>query len=192
MSDENSYSAVISLRSALIVYYSSTGNTEKVANSIKEGLQDAGFKVDLKMAQEAAEVDFFSYNLVCVGSPSIEWQPAKPIADLLKAKLNLYRSQGKIKPCAPKIKGKNALIFCTYSGPHTGIDEATPAGKTMRQYFEHFGFNVVAEWYVPSEYHGREELNTKGKLGDIRGKPTAEELEKIKKKAQQLAEACSD
>ena len=192
MSDENNYSAVISLRSALIVYYSSTGNTEKVANSIKEGLQDAGFKVDLKMAQEAAEVDFFSYNLVCVGSPSIEWQPAKPIADLLKAKLNLYRSQGKIKPCAPKIKGKNALIFCTYSGPHTGIDEATPAGKTMRQYFEHFGFNVVAEWYVPSEYHGREELNTKGKLGDIRGKPTAEELEKIKKKAQQLAEACSD
>ena len=155
-------------------------------------MQDASFKVDLKKPQEAAEIDFFNFDLVCVGSPSIEWQPAKPMADLLKAKLNSYRDQGKIKPCAPKVKGKNALIFCTYSGPHTGIDEATPAGKTMRQYFEHFGFNVVAEWYVPSEFHGRVDLSTQGKLGDIRGKPTTEELAKIKKKAQQLAEACSD
>ncbi len=153
---------MISLKSALVIYYSNTGNTEKVANAIKDGLEDVGFKVDLKKPQEAAEIDFFGYDLVCVGSPSIEWQPAKPMADLLKAKLNLYRDQGKIKPCAPKVKGKNALIFCTYSGPHTGIDEATPAGKTMRQYFEHFGFNVVAEWYIPSEFHGREDLSTQG------------------------------
>lgn len=182
----------MSLKSALVIFYSNTGNTEKVANSIKDGLEDAGFKVELKKPQEAAEIDFFGYDLVCVGSPSIEWQPAKPMADLLKDKLNLYRSEGKIKPCAPKVKGKNALIFCTYSGPHTGIDEATPAGKTMRQYFEHFGFNVVAEWYVPSEFHGREDLSTQGKLGDVRGKPTTEELAKIKKKAQQLGGACSD
>ena len=158
------------MKSALIIYFSNTGNTEKVANAIKEGLEDAGLKVDLKKPQEAAEIDFFSYDLVCVGSPSIEWQPAKPMADLLKAKLNLYRNQGKIKPCAPKVQGKNALVFCTYSGPHTGIDEATPAGKTMRQYFEHFGFNVVAEWYVVGEFHGREDMSTQGKLGDIRGK----------------------
>jgi flavodoxin len=182
----------MSLKSALIIYFSNTGNTEKVAYAIKEGLETAGLKVDLKKTQEASEVDFFDYDLVCVGSPSIEWQPAKPIADLLKAKLNFYRDQGKIKPCAPKIKGKNALIFCTYSGPHTGIDEATPAGKSMRQYFEHFGFNVVAEWYVPSEFHGREDLSTKGKLGDIRGKPTTEDLAKIKKNAQQLAKPVSD
>ena len=180
------------MKSALIVYWSNTGNTQKVAYAVKEGLEEAGLKVDLKKPEEALEADFFGYDLVCAGSPSIEWQPAKPMAELLKAKLNLYRSQGKIKPRAPKIKDKNALIFCTYSGPHTGIDEATPAGKTMRQYFEHFGFNVIAEWYIPSEFHGREDLNTQGMLGDIRGKPTADDLAKIKKKAQQLAKACSD
>ena len=178
---------MIKLKSALIIYWSSTGNTEKVAYAIKEGLEAGGFQVDLKKPQEAAEVDFYGYNLVCVGSPSIEWQPAKPMGDLLKAKLNLYRSQGKIKSCAPKVAGKNVLVFCTYSGPHTGIDEATPAGKTMRQYFEHFGFNVVGEWYVPSEFHGRVDLSTLGRLGDIRGKPTADELAKIKKDAQQIA-----
>jgi flavodoxin len=177
------------LKSALIVYFSSTGNTKKIAYSIKEGLEAGGLKVEFKNPKEAAEIDFYRYDLVCVGSPSIEWQPAKPIADLLKAKLTLNRNQGKIKPCAPKVAGKNALIFCTYSGPHTGIDEAIPAGKTMRQYFEHFGFNILGEWYVPSEFHGREDLSTQGKLGDIRGKPTADELAKIKKDAQQIAKS---
>jgi flavodoxin len=177
------------LKSALIVYFSSTGNTQKVAYAIKDGLEAGGLKVDLKKPQEATEDDFYGYDLVCVGSPSIEWQPAKPIADLLKSKLNLYRDQGKIKPCAPKVTCKNALVFCTYSGPHTGIDEATPAGKTMRQYFEHFGFTVVGEWYIISEFHGREDMSTLGKLGDIRGKPTVDELEKIKKEAQQIAKS---
>jgi flavodoxin len=179
----------ISLKSALMVYFSSTGNTQKVALAIKEGLEKDGVKVDVKKPGEASEVDFYNYDLVCVGSPSIEWQPAKPIADLLKAKLNLYRSQGKIKPCAPKVAGENALIFCTYSGPHTGIDEATPAGKTIRQYFEHFGFILVGEWYVLCEFHGREDLSTLGMLGDIRGKPTVEDLAKIKKDAQQIAKS---
>jgi hypothetical protein len=59
----------------------------------------------------------------------------------------------------------------------------------MRQYFEHFGFHILGEWYVPSEFHDREDMNTLGKLGDIRGKPTAEELAKIKKHAQQIAKS---
>jgi flavodoxin len=175
------------LKLALLVYFSSTGNTQKVATAIKEGLESGGMQVDLKKPTEVAETDFFGYDLVCVGSPSIEWQPAKPIVDLLKAKLNLYRSQGKIKPSAPKVVGKNALIFCTYSGPHTGIDEATPAGKTMRQYFEHFGFSIVGEWYFVGEFHGRLDMSTLGRLGDIRGKPTANELAKIKRDAEQIA-----
>ena len=175
------------LKKALVIYHSSTGNTAKVASAIQLGLEAGGLMVELKKPQEAANVDFYGYDLVCVGSPSIEWQPAKPMADLLKAKLNLYRSQGKIKPCAPKVEGKNALVFVTYSGPHTGIDEATPAGKTLRQYFEHFGFSVLGEWYIPSEFHGREDLNTQGKLGDIHGKPTVMELAKIVSDAQQIA-----
>jgi flavodoxin len=180
---------VYGLKRALIVYFSSTGNTQKVAYAIKEGLEAGGLKVEFKKPQEAVDDDFYGYDLVCVGSPSIEWQPAKPIADLLKSKLNVYRSQGKIRPCAPKVTGKNAIVFCTYSGPHTGIDEATPAGKTMRQYFEHFGFNVVGEWYVIGEFHGREDMSTLGRLGDIRGKPTMEDLGKIKNDAEKISKS---
>lgn len=184
-----SFRLVTNLKLALIVYFSSTGNTQKVAHAIKEGLENGGLTVDLKKPQEAAEVDFFGYDLVCVGSPSIEWQPAKPIADLLKAKLNLYSNQGKIKPWPQKLLAKTHWFSAPILAPHTGIDEATPAGKTMRQYFEHFGFNIVGEWYVPSEFHGREDMSTQGRLGDIKGKPTADELTKIKNDAQQIAKS---
>ena len=117
------------MKSALMVYYSSTGNTKKVALAIKEGLETSGVKVDFKKPQEAAKLDFFAYDLVCVGSPSIEWQPAKQMLDLLKAKLTEHRNQGKIKPCAPKIAGKNALVFCTYSGPPQALMKQPPREK---------------------------------------------------------------
>ncbi|MDD3792388.1 MAG: flavodoxin domain-containing protein [Candidatus Bathyarchaeota archaeon] len=172
---------------ALIVYTSNTGNTKKVANAIKEGLETSGINVKTVDSKQAVSEDFFSYDLVCMGSPSIQWSPAKPISDLLKTKLDQYRNEGKILPGAPKVPGKNALIFCTYSGPHTGIDEATPAGKTIRQYFEHLGFTIAGEWYIIGEFHGRLDLSTLGRLGDIRGKPTSKDLDKIKMDTIQIA-----
>jgi flavodoxin len=175
------------LKSALIVYASNTGNTQKVALAIKEGLEAGGMHVDLKKPAEAADADFFAYDLVCVGTPSLQWQPAKPISDLLNAKMNLYRNQEKIKPSAPKVAGKNALVFVTYSGPHTGINEAVPVGKVIGQYFEHWGFTVLDEWYVVGEFHGRLDMSTQGRLGDIRGRPAQEEIAKVRADAEQIA-----
>lgn len=175
------------MRTALIIYSSTTGNTEKVAQALRLGLEEAFIQVTVKKPQNAAEVDYFDYDLVCVGSPSIQWHPAKPMDDFLKSKLDAYRKQGKIKPSAPKVAGKNALIFVTYSGPHTGLGEATPAGKYMAQFFEHIGFTVIGEWYILGEFHGNVENSTQGKMGDVRGKPSAEDLLKIMQDATLLA-----
>lgn len=176
------------LKNALIVFWSSTGNTTKVAYSIQEGLAASGVQVTMKRPEEALDLDFFDYDLICVGTPSIQWQPARPINDFLSKKFALYREQGKIKLSAPRINGKYALIFCTYSGPHTGINEAIPAGKYMGQFFEHLGFTVIGEWYIVSEFHGSEENSIKGRLGDIRGKPTEVELLKIKEDSKKLVQ----
>jgi len=159
----------------------------KSSNSIREGLEAAGINVTVKKPNEAKDIDYFDYDLVCVGSPSIQWHPAKPMDDFLKKRLESYRKQGKIKPSAPKISGKNALIFVTYSGPHTGLDEATPVGKYMRQFFEHIGFSIVDEWYILSEYIGSLENSTEGKMGDIRGKPTKKDLQKVKENTKRVA-----
>ncbi len=94
------------MKKALIVYHSSTGNTQKVANAIKEGLEASGVNVEVKKPKEAVDLDFYAYDLVCVGTPSIQWQPAKPITELLTAKMNQYRDEGKIQPSAPKVPEK--------------------------------------------------------------------------------------
>lgn len=176
------------MKTALIIYWSKTGNTEKVANAIKQGLEEIDVQVTLKKPEEAEGIDYFDFDLVCVGAPSYSWHPPEPMTNFLKKKFATYRQQGKVKPSAPKVPGKNALIFVTYSGPHTGIDEATPVGKDMRQFFEHIGFNVIDEWYILSEFHGSLENSTRGRMGDIRGKPTAEELQKIKEDTKRLAD----
>ncbi len=174
------------MKTALIVYWSKSGNTKKVATAVREGLETAGLRVTVKEQHEAEDEDWFGYDLVCIGTPSYSWHPPEPMDKYLKAKFAKYRQEGKIKPSAPRVQGKNALVFVTYSGPHTGIDEATPAGKYIAQFFEHLGFTVLAEWYVLSEFHGSVENSTMGRMGDIRGKPTKEDLEKVREDALQL------
>lgn len=175
------------MKSAVILYWSNTGNTKKVADAIKDGLESAGVKVSILKTTEADTIDYFNYDLVCVGAPSIQWHPPKQVTDFLLKKFKEYHKQEKIKTGAPTVPGKNALIFCTYSGPHTGLREATPVGLYMGQFFEHIGFTVLDEWYILSEFVGSEERSTKGRMGDIRGKPTTEELEKIKIDTKKLA-----
>ena len=82
--------------------------------------------------------------------------------------------------------GKIAVVFCTYSGPHTGISEATTAGKYMRQFLEHLGFEVADEWYIVGKFHGWEEANTMGRLGDIRGRPNEEDLSRVHRDVSKL------
>jgi hypothetical protein len=174
------------VKTAIVLYWSHSGNTEKVAFSIKAGLEAAGVVVTCKRVEDAADVDYFEYDLVCLGFPSYSWHPPKPVDELLQANFARYRKERKVLPSAPTIPGKNALIFCTYSGPHTGIREAIPAGKYAGQFFEHIGFTVVDEWYVLAEFHGSEEFSTVGRMGDIKGLPSEHDLKRIEGQARLL------
>jgi multimeric flavodoxin WrbA len=168
---------------AIIIYWSKTGNTEKVALAIHQGLQEAGMDVLLKRVEDVGDVDWFAYDLVCIGFPSYQWKVPKPMDEFLNKKFNSYRSTGHVKEGAPKVPGKNALIFCTYSGPHSGSREAVPPVLYAGQFFEHLGFTVVGEWYVVGEFHGSLAASTQGKLGDIRGRPNEEDLRKVRQDA---------
>ena len=165
---------------AIIIYWSNTGNTEKVALALHDGLKDTEINVSIHTVEEAGDVDFFDYDLVCVGFPSHSWSLPKPMGEFMKGKFSTYRKEGRIKWGSPSVPGKNALIFCTYSGPHTGIREAKPAGLYAGQFFEHMGFTVLDEWYIVGEFHGNEEASTQGRLGDIRGLPSDEDLKKVR------------
>ncbi|MFW9793002.1 MAG: flavodoxin family protein [Candidatus Thorarchaeota archaeon] len=177
------------MKTAAIIYWSKTGNTKKVSEAIKEALEEAEFDVSYLTVEEAEGIDYFDYDLVCIGFPSYEWSTPRPMTIFLRTNLAKHRKAGLVKGGAPEVLGKNVLIFCTYSGPHTGINEAIPAGLYAGQFFEHIGFKVLDYWYILSEFHGHEKASTKGRMGDIRGKPTEAELAKIKENTINLAKS---
>jgi hypothetical protein len=68
---------------------------------------------------------------------------------------------------------------------------ALPAVKYIGQFFAHVGIDVIDEWYVPGElFFGEAQevsrYNVSGRFGDIRGKPTDEDLKKIRMDALSL------
>jgi len=174
------------IEEALIIYWSQTGNTKKVAQAIREGLEEKGIEVELKTPSDGKEVDLFDYDLVAAGTPSYQWRPPEELENYLKEKFSQYSDEGYVKWKAPKVEGRNAIVFCTYSGPHTGKREAIPAVKYVGQFFEHLGFEVLDELYVLSEFHGSKDASTKGRMGDIRGLPDEEDLAEVKQRVQQL------
>lgn len=174
---------------ALIIYWSATGNTEKVASTIRETLVREGITPVVRKVAEAAAEEMYDYDLIFLGAPSYSFAPPEPVQRFTGAKMKLHRDRGDIKPGAPAIPGKTAVIFCTYSGPHTGVREATPAGDYLGQFFEHIGFNVAAKWYIVGEFHGSEEMSTKGKLGDIRGRPNAKDLAEVESNVSALVKS---
>jgi hypothetical protein len=123
---------------------------------------------------------------VAVGTPSYSFTVPKPFNEFLKRNFELHKSAGKVLPGSPRV-GKRALVFCTYSGPHTGVSEAVPAALYVGQFFDHVGFEIVNTWYILSEFVGNDALSTLGRMGDIRGLPSAEDLDGLRERARALA-----
>ncbi|MCL4535490.1 MAG: flavodoxin domain-containing protein [Bacteroidetes bacterium] len=171
---------------AMIVYWSASGNTKKVAEAVQRGLMSASVQPMVRTVAEAGGIDLYDYDLVFFGAPSYSFLPPEPVLRYVKEKIRHHRDRGDIKPGAPKVPGKRAIVFVTYSGPHTGIDEAIPVGKYLGQFFAHIGFDVLHEWYIVGEFHGREDLSTLGRLGDIRGRPSIEDLANVERQAAEL------
>jgi hypothetical protein len=174
---------------ALILYWSAGGNTEQVARAAERGLLSAGVIPELRRIAEAGDIDLYDYDLVLLGAPSYQFLPPEPVLAYVKAKMNFHRRRGDIKVGAPELPGKRAIVFVTYSGPHTGISEATTAGDYLGQFFAHIGYRVVDKWYTVGKFHGNEVFSTQGPLGDIRHRPDAADLARIEEAAAALVRA---
>ena len=170
----------------VILYQSFTGNTEKVTRTIENTLKNQGIIPETKKVSKELDINLYDYDLVFLGTPVIQFLPCKPVCDFIRYQLSIHRKKGNIIPCSPKLPGKYAVCYVTYSGPHTGIREAIGANKYMEQFFEHLRFLVLGEWYIIGEFHKNEELSTKGVLGNIKGRPTKEDLIEIEVKVKNV------
>ena len=167
----------------LNIYYTTTGNTLKVAEKINQTLLNLGHNLDSVKAGEETKVDLFEYDRVFAGSGVYAWLPGKPMQELF-AKLRCeYVEKGLIKPGSPRIE-KKAVIYCTYGGVHTGINEAIPAVKYMGQLFDHLGFEILDEWYFVGEFlpEKMRKMSLNGRLGNITGRPDEKDLQEVEQK----------
>jgi hypothetical protein len=166
----------------LNLYFSSTGNTARVAERITATAAQLGHQVDMVKITGDQDLDILSYDFIFVGSGVYQWLPGKGLQEFIGARLAHYAGAGEIKPASPRRAGKKVVVYCTYGGAHTGINEALPAGKFMGQLFDHLGFEVVSEWYYIGAYPGKgrmQDFSTLGRLGDIQGRPHDADLEDV-------------
>lgn len=87
-----------------IVYWSGTGNTEKMAEAVKGGASDAGASVSVFMASEfdgdkMDEFDAVAFGCPAMGSEELEEEEFAPM----------------FKTCEAKLNGKKIALFGSYS-----------------------------------------------------------------------------
>jgi len=164
------------------LYFSSSGHTARVADRITATVKLLGYPIDTMKITGDLDVDLLSYDFVFVGSGVYQWLPGKGMQEFMVAKLRHYSANGEVKLASPRRPGKKCVVYCTFGGAHTGVNEALPAVKYMGQLFDHLGFEIVAEWYIIGEYptQGRmKDFSELGRLGNIAGRPSDADLEDV-------------
>jgi flavodoxin short chain len=87
----------------IVVYWSGTGNTEKMAELIAKGAADKGASVVKKTVGEAAVAELADYDVVALGSPSMG------VETIEEAEMEPFFSEA-----APKLRGKKVALFGSY------------------------------------------------------------------------------
>ena len=164
----------------LISYYSSTGNTEKVAKSMAEGLSSE--EVDINPVENTDPNSLKSYDLVLLGSGIYAAKVSNTILKLVKGAEELPQE---------------FVLFCT----HASVDHYQNGFKMVKKNIEKVGSKIISEWDCRGENLGMSEEQQKQMMDALpdeqrkkaeedqkrlKGHPNAEDLENAKVFAQSL------
>lgn len=170
----------------LNLFFSVTGNTKKIALQIDKTVKEEGHEIDTIEVTKNTDkdtIDFLNYDFVFVGTGVYIWLPPQDMIDLWKNMQKKYVKSGDIKPYAPRRINKKAVTYCTFAGPHTGKNEATPVPKFLGQLLDHLGFEVITEWFFEGQFNNKDSFYTKfnkiGRMGDITGRPNEDDLKRV-------------
>ncbi|TFG13374.1 MAG: hypothetical protein EU535_05020 [Promethearchaeota archaeon] len=166
----------------LIAYHSGTGNTEKIAKSMKEGLAEEGQDVKMLPAKEVDPSSLKSYDLVLLGSGIYGGAIGKTMKNLMS----------KVQEYAPKF-----AFFNTHASPTAYQKAFSRIGKTIEKNnsevlgeFDCIGENIgipeekqkeMLSMLPPEQRKKAEEHMVKSK-----GRPNDKDLEKAKEFAKSL------
>lgn len=86
---------------SIVVYYSQTGNTRKIAQAIHTGMSELSEQCDIARLQDIESEDLVKYDLIGLGAPV--WHRREPanVMEFIEFTMNA-------------LKGKHGFAFCTH------------------------------------------------------------------------------
>lgn len=87
---------------AVLIYFSQTGNTKKVARTIAQGLSENGWQTTTVPLKKTAAQELLAADLIGMGTPVFESQAPSLIKNFIER--------------LPSLTGKNAFVFATSGG----------------------------------------------------------------------------
>lgn len=85
---------------SIVIYYSQTGNTKKIAQAIHEGITQAGAYSDIARLRDVAPQELENYDLIGLGSPVIHHRELPNVTKFIYSMKSL--------------DGKHSFAFCTH------------------------------------------------------------------------------
>lgn len=120
-----------SIMKILILYFSQTGNTQKVAETISSSLNEQGHTIHLSNINNYDPKDLNDIDIIGIGSPTFECHAPTPIKIFLKALPSLY--------------GIKSFVFATSGGAAGNV--LTDLSRLLK----HHGSDVIASFLTTSE-----------------------------------------
>jgi flavodoxin I len=130
----------VKMAKAILVYGSTTGNTETLSKSVIEGLKKGGVEVTLKNVTETDVNELKDYDLIVFGSSSWGVGGESRIEMLQEDFRDFYDRMGSIS-----LKGKNAAVFGPGYNSMYGEDEFCKAVDYLEKQLERCGAKIVTE-----------------------------------------------
>ncbi len=101
----------------LIVYDSRSGNTEKMAHAVSEGVSEEGLDVEVKRVEEAFVDELPGVDGLILGSPVYYGLPTAKIKEFIDDSVKYHG----------KLDGKVGGAFASSGGTHTGAETTVMA-----------------------------------------------------------------
>src|SRR4030042_2654305 len=86
---------------AIVIYYSQTGNTKKIAEAIQSGIRESAGKCDIARIQDVDTPDLAKYELIGLGAPVWHRREPSNIMNFIEYTMNA-------------VEGKHGFAFCTH------------------------------------------------------------------------------
>ena len=113
---------------SIVIYFSQTGNTEKVAFAVQAGIKGAAGNCDIARIKDANPKRLYDYDLIGIGSPVFEV-------------INVWEFLKELR----FVGGKHVFLFCTHGSAAKGGNFFYNAYKRIKPH----GMTLIgtADWY---------------------------------------------